>query len=272
MQPWNYFHNNGIEYISLPKWLDQGVDLAFSTRHGGVSSGVFNSLNMGLHVGDGDDAVIENRRRILEIFHSPLTNGVCCQQVHGHDVIRVNSNDRGKGAFKLGQVLADCDAMITNTPGVYLMSFYADCVPIYFWDHVHRVIGTAHGGWKGTMGGIAVNTLQSMSEEYGSSPSEVEVFIGPGIGPCCFEIQPDLAAKVNAEFKSLHDIITMDSGGAYTWDLQETNRQLLINSGVEPSRIYVCRLCTACHTDKFYSYRRENGETGRMGAIIGLRY
>lgn len=270
MSQWNWFETRGIQYISLQDWLEEGVNVAFSARQGGVSEGVYKSLNMGLHVGDQNNLVLENRRRYLNVFDAQLDDVVCCQQVHGNKVARIDHIDRGKGAQKLTDAIVDCDAMITDLPGVYLLSFYADCIPVYFFDPVNRAIGMAHCGWKGTLGKIAVNTLQAMQTAYNTRAADVQIFIGPGIGQCCFEIQPDLAAKVNAEFGSLHDIITFNDKDLFTWDLHETNRQLLMDFGVNTSHICTCKLCTSCLVEHFYSYRKEKGSTGRMGALLGM--
>lgn len=272
MERWNFFTRNSIQFLSLQHWLKEGVNVAFSTRHGGVSDGVYDSLNMGLHVGDRNELVLENRSRFLAVFEAQLDNVVCCQQVHGNVVTRVDRNDLGRGARQLSAAIPNSDAMITNERGLYLLSFYADCVPVYLYDPVNRAIGIAHCGWKGTMGRIALHTLAALQKEYGTSAPEVQVFIGPGIGPCCFQIQPDLAEKVNAEFPSLHDIITYNDNESCNWDLQATNRKLLMEIGVQASHISTCEICTACHTDIFYSHRREKGKTGRLGALIGLEY
>ena len=269
---WDYFARNNIRFIALEEWLEDGVDIGFSTRQGGVSQGVYDSLNLGLHVDDQNELVLENRRRYLAAFNTDLNNVVCCQQVHGNRVSWVERADKTRGAFRLNEALPECDAMITNVPEVCLLSFYADCVPVFFYDPANRAIGIAHCGWKGTMGRIATNTLAAMQREYQSSPETVRVFIGPGIGPCCFQIKSELAAKVKAEFSNLHDIITRDDKDFFSWDLQETNAQILTDAGVQPTHITICKLCTSCHTKSFYSYRKENGETGRMGALIGLKY
>jgi len=272
MERWNFFTRDGIQFLSLPDWLNEGVNIAFSTRHGGVSGGVYDSLNMGLHVDDCNELVLENRRRLLAVFNAQLDNAVCCQQVHGNLVTRVDRKDQGRGAHQLLTAIPNSDAMITDSVGVYLLSFYADCVPVFLYDPVNRAVGMAHCGWKGTMGRIAIHTLSALQNEYGTSAHEVQVFIGPGIGRCCFQIQPDLVTKVNAEFPSLHDIITYNGNEVFNWDLQETNRQLLTAAGVKAAHISTCELCTACHTDIFYSHRRENGKTGRMGALIGIEH
>lgn len=261
-----------LQLITHPEWACDGVDMAFSTRMGGVSRGVYASLNLGLHVGDDPALVLENRARIMAVFGRSLGEAVCCEQVHGYKVARVGSADRGRGALDLESAIPGCDALVTDEPGVYLMSFYADCFPVYFYDPQHRAIGLAHCGWKGTMGRIAAHTLNAMQEAYGTVTAQVEVFIGPGIGPSCFIIQPDLKDKVEVELSELHDIITEAENGTITWDLPETNRQILLQAGVRAEHIKVCSICTACNTDRFYSYRREVGLTGRMAALLGLKY
>lgn len=272
MQAWICRDREGIKFITQPDWQQAGVDLGFSTRMGGVSPGAYDSLNLGLHVGDRDELVRENRRRFLAGFDANLEDTVCCQQVHGSRVSHIDKTDRGRGACTLDTAIADCDALITNQPGIYLLSFYADCVPVYFYDPLNRAIGIAHCGWQGTMAGIVLETLEAMRKEYQTVAEQAEIFIGPGIGACCFYIQKDLVRHVHAELGHLHDIISEDAEGLVTWDLQETNRQLLVAGGVREDNISVCKICTSCHPEWFYSHRREHGNTGRMGALLGLRY
>ena len=269
---WIFEERNQIKFVTLGNWLQSGVDMGFSTRWGGISQPGYASLNLGLHVNDDESSVLENRKRYLAAFGIDLDKVVCGQQVHGNQVRKVGRSHRSRGAFHLVDAIPDCDAMITNIPEVYLLSFYADCVPLFYYDPANRAIGTAHCGWKGTLGGIATQTLAAMQSEFGTSPDTVQIFIGPGIGPCCFEIKVDLASQVDENLADLHDIITPIEGDVYKWDLPDTNRQLLVKEGVNPAHITMCELCTSCRTDLFYSYRKENGETGRMGALIGLRF
>lgn len=271
MNKWKWANKNNIDYIYLPEWLEEGVDAAFSGRWGGVSNDIFKSLNMGLHVSDEKDRVLENRRRYLDIFSISLENTVSCQQVHGNRIVRVGKADRGKGIYDYSESIPDCDGMITNEKDVYLLCFYADCLPLYFYDPENRVIGLAHSGWKGTMGRIAEKTLQAMQSEFNTSIAKTCVFIGPGVGKCCFEIKADLIDRVKKEFKNFSNIIYNNEKDIFTWDLNNTNKQILVNYGVNPANIISCGLCTACNVDLFYSYRQENGKTGRMAAVIGLR-
>lgn len=271
MSEWVWNERDGISYITIPAWHRQGIDIAFTGRAGGVSKQPFDSLNFGLHVGDNNKLVLENRHRVMQIFKHNIDHMVCCEQVHGNKVLPVTIKHQGCGSSDMKSWLNDTDGMVTNQPGLYMATFYADCIPIFFFDPVKKCVGLAHSGWKGTMGRIAVNTVNLMEQEFGSKRSHIEVFIGPGIGPCCFEIKADLAAKAISEFGQFRDIISKEKNDRYRWNLPQTIYYMLAESGVEPDNIIMAKLCTSCHTDLFYSYRRENGITGRMGAFIGIR-
>lgn len=272
MNDWQLYKQQGLEYFSIAGWLQAGVDMAFSTRRGGVSEEPFQSLNLGLHVEDKQEQVLANRTLFLQAFGAELGQAVCCQQVHGDRVLQVSKADSGSGAFQYAQAMPDCDAMITNEAGVYLLTFYADCQPIYFFDPIHRAVGMAHSGWKGTMSRIAVKTLFAMQSSFASKCEDIYVAIGPGIASCCFEIAEDLAHKVSLAFSDFHDIINHKEASGIYWDLPETIRQSLIKQGVIPDHISSAGLCTSCHPESFFSYRRDQGKTGRMGALIGLKY
>ncbi|SHG48954.1 conserved hypothetical protein [Thermosyntropha lipolytica DSM 11003] len=270
MQKWIWHNKQDIAYITVPSWQERGVNMLFSSRKGGVSLGPFSSLNLGLHVGDEKDRVEENRRRVLALLGTSPDQAVCCEQVHGNEVALVGREHRGRGVFDYATAIAGCDAMVTAEPDLYLITFYADCISLYFYDPVRKAIGLAHSGWKGTISGIAAETIRKMQEAFKSSPSHLEVFIGPGIGKCCFEISPDLAVRVERELGHLGDLLE-ERDNAFYWDLKETNRRLLIESGIKPENIIVCDLCTACCSEYFFSYRRDKGLTGRMAAVIGMR-
>ncbi|CFX57094.1 Multi-copper polyphenol oxidoreductase, laccase [Syntrophomonas zehnderi OL-4] len=272
MSEWQLYNRKGQEYFSIDSWLQDGVDIAFTTRRGGCGTGAFEACNLGLHVGDQAEKVLTNRRNVLRIFDAELGQAVCCQQVHGDIIQSVNKSQQGQGAFRHEQAIPNCDSLITNTPGVFLFTFYADCIPIFFFDPVHRAVGVAHSGWKGTMAQIAVKTLKAMEQEYNSRSGEVHIAIGPGIAGCCFQVASDLYDKVNQAFTGYNGIIKTTDSNEFYWDLPETNRQMLIKYGVKPHHITSSNLCTACHPELFFSYRRDNGDTGRMGALIALKH
>lgn len=261
----------GIKYVTVPEWENRGVSMGFSSRLGGVSHGPYESLNLALHVDDDYYNVIENRRRYLDLFALPLENMVCCEQVHSNSVAIVDNEDQGCGALDQGSVLPGFDAMVTAAPGVMLTTFYADCVPIFFFDPLQRVVAIAHSGWKGTMGRIAANTVGVMKNNFSSSTRDMEAFIGPGIGSCCFRIGEDLAQKVKEELPELDGILNWNQG-RYTWDLRLTIKLMLREIGLTSDNVIDCNFCTACDPENFFSYRRDQGRTGRMAAVIALKY
>jgi YfiH family protein len=270
MLEWVWAERNGISFITIPKWNEQGIDIAFTARGGGSSGSPYDSLNLGFHVGDSYEHVLENRRRVMRLFGKSVGNMVCCQQVHGNKVLPVTRTHRGYGSSDMKSWLTATDGMVTNQPDLYLATFYADCIPVFFFDPVKKCIGLAHSGWKGTMGRIATTTVNTLEREYGCKSSDIEVFIGPGIGPCCFEIKDDLAQKAVSEFRHFHDIIIKEND-RYTWNLSHTIYSMLVERGIKPANIITAGLCTSCHGESFYSYRRDNGITGRMGAYMGIR-
>lgn len=270
MNRWICQQLHGLEYITVPSWQDNGLQIVFTTRQGGTSGPPYQSLNLGLHVGDDPEKVLQNRRLFMQLFGLGLEEMVSCQQIHGNEVGIVTREDRGKGAYSDQTALAGWDGMITNQADLVLTTFYADCIPLFFFDPVKRVIAIAHSGWKGTYLMIAEKTVQAMVKNMGCSLPDIQVFIGPGIGACCYRVQPDLVQKVTSRFHDFSDIIYEDEQG-YTWDLKATNEQLLMHIGIPGDNIITCPLCTACHPEHFFSYRREHGRTGRMGAAIALR-
>ncbi|HPT68801.1 MAG TPA: peptidoglycan editing factor PgeF [Syntrophomonas sp.] len=271
MSAWILNEGNGIAYYTIEEWRQAGVDIAFSTRTGGSSTGAFNSANMGLHVEDEQERVISNREKFLANVRLELGQAVCCRQVHGDRIIRVDKQHQGRGVHLYDTSLPDYDGLVTNQPGVALLSFYADCVPVYLFDPDKRAIGMVHSGWKGTMQRIAEKAVTVMQKEYGSQAGDLWAAIGPGIGDCCFEISPVLADEVKINFPDYEDIINFESG-RFCWNLTSTIRQILLQAGINSNNISICSLCTACNPDLFFSYRRDKGMTGRMGALLNLTY
>lgn len=271
MFEWILKKGKEISYYTIEEWLQAGADIAFSTRSGGFSTGAFDSANLGLHVEDERERVILNREKFLAEFQLDLGQAVCCRQVHGDSIIRVDKQHQGSGAYIYDTSLPDFDGLVTNQPGVALLSFYADCIPIYLFDPSKRAIGMVHSGWKGTMQRIAEKAVNVMQREYDSQPIDLWAAIGPGIGACCFEISPVLAEEVKINFPDYDNIINIESGRC-CWNLTSTIRQMLLQTGINSNNISICSLCTACNQDLFFSYRRDNGITGRMGAMLNLTY
>jgi len=234
-------------------------------RGGGVSAAPFGTLNLGLHVGDLPEAVVANRQRVAEAAGLGLARMVCAQQVHGAQVAVVTGADAGRGAVAFDTAVPGVDALVTDTEGLLLTLFFADCLPILLADPVRQVVAVAHAGWRGLVGGVIENTIAAMVEGFGVRAEDMTAAVGPGIGTCCFEVGPEVAER----FPAAH-VIRGEIGQSHV-DLPGAARQRLQEAGVPADRIVVCEDCTACHTDRYFSHRREEGRTGRMAAFIALR-
>lgn len=272
MEPFvkNITNNGRPEFFELKPWTSQFNTLkaGFSTRNGGVSIGEWNSLNCALHVNDLPQNVVRNRQLLTDAIGVSFAGWTCAEQVHGNEVYVVSKQDRGKGRFSSADAIPSKDGLITNVPGICLTSFYADCVPLYFFDPVHQVIGLAHAGWKGTVSSIALELVHKMHRTFGSQPKQLKAAIGPAIGRCCYEVDD----AVIQHFEAAHITygITPKINKRFWLDLKEINRQIMIKAGIMASNIELSNLCTACHTDVFFSHRAEEGKTGRMISWIGL--
>jgi polyphenol oxidase len=263
----------------IDSWQKQFPQLkvGFSSRSGGISSTPFHSLNCGLHVSDAPMDVVNNRERLAEAVGLPIESWVYAEQVHGKEVIWLTSEDKGKGIRSRESAIQAKDAFITQDTSLCIAALFADCVPLYFYDPIHQVIGLTHAGWKGTVQEIAAVTITKMRQNFASKPDDILVAIGPSIGICCFAVDEVVMNKVWELFN--RDMMWKDGdkplfqekmNGKFMLNLQEMNRQIMIKAGILPSHIEVSQLCTSCRTDLFFSHRKENGKTGRMAAWIGL--
>jgi len=270
LRSWYRWEAGGLAFYKAWNLEVSGiVTHAFTTRIGGVSDPPFDTLNLGLHVGDAPESVIENRRRCCEALELDAGKLTTVEQVHNAEVAVVRPDHVGAGARDFGAAIRGADAMITNQPGVPLATFYADCVPVFILDPVNKAIGLAHAGWKGTAANVVARTLEAMSRAYGSRPADCMAAIGPAIGRCCYEVGSKVA---NALWKICGDdrCIVRGPADSLRVDLPLANSRLLRAAGVPEERIAFCPLCTHCNTTDFFSYRRD-GQTGRMAAVIALK-
>jgi YfiH family protein len=232
------------------------------TRLGGVSPSPYDSLNVGHFVGDDGEAVETNHHLICQALGIARRDITAAQQVHGSQVALVGTEDRGR-------VLPATDALITDAPGVALMLRFADCLPVLLYDPVHQALGLAHAGWRGTIAGVAANTVSAMAQAYGSRPVDIMADLGPCIGPCCYQVGTEVIELVKANFNRWQELLHLQGDGSLHLDLREANRRQLAELGVK--EIEVMPLCTACHTDEFFSYRAEGGHTGCFAVVAGKR-
>lgn len=266
----NIHNKNGLLYITFPSLEMPGVKHAYTTKLGGVSKGIFESMNMSFARGDDANSVTENYRRICGALGVDYKRCVLSKQTHTTNVRIVTEADIGKGIIS-DRDYDDVDGLITNIPNVTLVTQYADCVGLLFFDPIKRVIATSHAGWRGTVNEIGKITVQKMRDCFGCEPKNIRVGIAPSIGPCCFEVDK----PVYDEFMKMQgidfDSIIEDKGnGKYHIDLWKTNFQTLINSGILSENISVTDLCTKCHHDVFFSHRHTNGKRGNLAALICL--
>ena len=257
--------DNGLAYYqfeSLARFSDTGeMRHGVFTRLGGISAPPFATLNTGHTVGDEPEAVAENHQRICRALGVDAVSIASGYQVHGASVALIGPQDRGR-------VRPATDVLLTDQPGIPLMQRFADCVPSVLYDPVRRVLGLAHAGRRGTVQGVILEAVRAMAQAFGSRPSDIIAGLGPSIGPCCYEIGPKVAAQVRAGFREGDRWLLPQAGGAIHLDLWAANRQQLEAAGV--GQVEVAGLCTACHTEEFFSHRAERGRTGRFGVMAVL--
>ena len=243
----------------------------FSTRLGGVSRPPFDTLDLGLGRGDDPADVAENFHRFCAAIGASEDPGqlVCSRQVHTDTVRTVTTADAGKGLVRERDY--EADGLITDGPGLALVIFSADCIPVLFHDPVRRVVGACHAGWRGTALGIARRTVERMGEIYGTDPADVRCAIGPGISRCCFETDGDVPEAMRRALGSAAEpFIDVHPNGKFHVDLKAINRHWLLSAGVPAEHIAVCEACTACDTTTFFSHRRTGNARGSLAAVIGL--
>jgi len=267
-----WVERGGLKFLEFEA-LEQSGDVlcVFTTRWGGVSSGRFANLNLGLHVGDRRENVVENRRRVGEALGIDYESLVVGRQVHGAQVAVVGPDECGKGALRDADTLEGVDGLVTAYPNIPLAVVVADCLPIFAYDPVHKVVGIAHAGWRGTLSKIAKALIRTMWDRFSTSPWDVLVALGPCVGVCCYNVGEDVANRFAAGFASTAPWLSAHVNGGWALDLREANICQLVSIGVRRENIFSAEHCTACNTDIFFSHRGEGAPTGRMTGIIMLR-
>ena len=246
------------------------ISHCFTTREGGVSEGIFSSLNLSFTRGDDNESVFENYRRLACALKRDVGDFVCTDQTHTTNVIRVTSEDRGKGVTRQKDY-SDVDGLITNEPGLVLSTFYADCVPLYFVDTVNKAIGLSHSGWKGTVCRMGKATLEAMNKEFGTNPKDVIVAVGPSICQDCYEISEDVAVEFIKEFKGHEEEILINKGnGKYQLDLWKCNEIVMLEAGIKKENLVVTNVCTCRNPDLLFSHRASHGKRGNRGAFLTI--
>lgn len=247
--------NGAAYYISELLDNQKGIRHFFSSRIGGVSTGAYESLNLGIYTDDAFCNVEKNQKRIFSAEGMSFENAVYLKQVHGNTIYEVTENN-------FNQIKGlDGDGLITRAVNIPIGIFTADCVPILIYDREKRIAAALHGGWKGTELGIVKKAVDIMCGSMGSDPENILSAIGPCIGKCCFEVGEDVAVRFSSSIKR---------GGKFYVDLVLENVNQLKSCGVSEKNISTSGICTYCNRDMLYSYRRDKGVTGRMGSFIEI--
>ena len=265
--------NKGVTWLTYPAF-EQFADIVhgFSTRLGGVSEGIYASMNLSFTRGDKDAAVYENYRRFAAALGFSERDIVTSDQTHTANVRIVTDEDRGNGITK-PRPYTDVDGMITNVRGLVLATFYADCVPLYFVDPVHHAIGLSHSGWRGTVAKIGAVTIRKMQETYGTDPKDVYAAIGPSICQNCYEVSEDVILEFQKSFAPEHweKLFYKKENGKYQLNLWEANKIIFTEAGITEKHISMPGICTCCNPEFLFSHRASHGKRGNLGAFLGLK-
>jgi hypothetical protein len=262
-----------VEYLTFPLLEQTGmVRHLFSTRAGGVSEGIYSTMNLSYTRGDRKEAVDENFRRIAAVLDCQIEDIVCSDQTHTTNLRVVTGADGGKGILK-PKDYSDIDGLISDEPGLVLATFYADCVPLYFVDTRHKAIALAHSGWRGTVARMGRCVVETMGNTYGTKPGDLVAAIGPSICQSCYEVSADVAEAFEKEFRrpgQKDEILLSKGNGKYQLDLWRANEIILTEAGIPIEQIQVTDLCTCHNSERLFSHRASQGKRGNLGAFLGL--
>lgn len=265
--------NKGVTYLTYPAF-EKFPEFyhGFSTRLGGVSKGIYSSMNLSFTRGDEEEAVLENYRRIADAIGFSVEGIVCSDQTHTVHIRQVTEADKGKGVLQKKDY-TDIDGLITNVPGITLTTFYADCVPLFFLDPVNKAAGLAHSGWRGTVGRIGEKMVKAMKDAFGSEPENLYAGIGPSICQDCYEVSADVADRFREEFQGYEEdagLLYKTKPGKYQLNLWKANEIVLTEAGILREHISFPGICTCCNPEFLFSHRASQGKRGNLCAFLGV--
>mgnify|MGYP000423594991 CR=1 FL=1 len=265
--------NKGVTYLTYPAF-EKFPEFyhGFSTRLGGVSKGIYASMNLSFTRGDEEEAVLENYRRIADAIGFSMEGIVCSDQTHTVHIRQVTEADKGKGVLQKKDY-TDIDGLITNVPGITLTTFYADCVPLFFLDPVNKAAGLAHSGWRGTVGRMGEKMVRAMKDAFGSEPENLYAGIGPSICQDCYEVSADVADRFREEFQGYEEdagLLYKTKPGKYQLNLWKANEIVLTEAGILREHISFPGICTCCNPEFLFSHRASQGKRGNLCAFLGV--
>ena len=263
-----------VTYITFPKLSQHGEDVVhgFSTRLGGVSKNHLGSMNLSFTRGDEREAVLENHRRFGKALGYDENRLVFSNQVHLTNIHKVTKEDCGKGIIRESDII-EIDGLVTNEPGIPLITFYADCVPLFFYDPVNKVIAMAHSGWKGTVERIGAKMISYMKEEYHSNPEDIVCAIAPSICQKCYEVSEDVALRFLEVFGDGYgeELLYKKDNGKYQLNLHKACEITLLEAGVKKEHLDVTDICTCCNPEFLFSHRASNGMRGNLAGVMMIK-
>ncbi len=259
-----FFQKNNNPILWIKPWKDANIVAGFTTRENGISLPPYNSNNLGFHVEDNPDHVLQNRKQVAEQINIPLKQWVMADQVHDNYVQLINENHKGRGIYTKEDALVATDGLITSTKNVMCTALYADCVPLYFYDKVNFTVAIAHAGWKGTVANIAKKTIENF-KILSSNIEDIEVVIGPSICKTCYQVNDHVIQHIDPKYNNCYQGKDND----YHLDLKMLNQQLLLDEGIPVNNIHISNYCTSHHS-MFFSHRRDQHPTGRMMGFIAI--
>lgn len=269
--PCKFINKGEVTYLVFEPWeKDEHLIHGFSTRSGGVSQGEWATMNLGFNRGDKTECVIENYKRISHALGVPYESLVLSKQVHETEITKVSQKHCGNGILSPNE-WESMDGIYTNEKGITLVTHYADCVPLFFYAPNYGMIGMAHAGWRGTAQEIGKKMVEIWTQEEQIPVSEIQVAIGPSIGPCHFEVDEDVAHVFLEKFPNADFVVYDDEKQKYRIDLWQCNEQSLLGAGILKHHIIRSNLCTCCMDQIFFSHRKTGGKRGTLGAFMSLK-
>lgn len=265
---------NNVPYLTFPVLSGLNyIKHGFSTRLGGVSEGYYQSMNLSYSVGDEKESVDKNYRIMCDSLDIKYEDVVATHQVHKTNVRLITKEDKGKGLY-LPRDYEEIDGFVTNTPGIPLATFYADCVPLFFVDTRTHAIGLSHSGWRGTVGKMGKATIDAMKKHFDTNPQDVIAVIGPSICKDCYEVDQTVYKEFEKVFtsKELSEIIIKSNSTSdkYQLNLWEANKKILLREGLQDKNIHISGVCTSCNEELLFSHRASKGRRGTLAAFLML--
>jgi YfiH family protein len=257
-----------VHYLEPRIFAATGIAVqGFTTRHEGVSRPPYNSLNLGTNTFDSPHNVQGNRSLLARACGARAERLVTVTQVHGTDLLVIDAPNPDYSHF----LKLECDGLITNQPGVVIGVCVADCVPLLLLDPVKRAAAALHAGWKGTAGEIGKKGVEALCSLFSSSPGDILAAVGPGIGPCCYEVDTPVMEAFRKSGAGGEPFARETGKGKWALDLAAANRHQLLEAGLPDENIETTHYCVSCEHDLFFSYRRDGGDTGRQMGFIMLK-